>query len=127
MDLGRLLRELLATFPGLFVTAFPFRNAGGYAQMQEMIAAREGFCMPDGLPFFDYFCEIEMCTHAVHPALDAWLAMRGWYLERYDEAWYLPSRMPTDEDRAEWARLAQEAAIARIGPPTHASLDPCPF
>lgn len=126
LSLSRLLLDIRATFPKLVIELRTINRRSPGAELIWMIAASEDALMPDGNPFFLIGAAPEY-SDGVHAGFDAWLAARGWYIERYSTAWYVPTRLPTDEERAQWTLDVEECLRARIGPPTRDQLDPCPF
>jgi hypothetical protein len=126
LNLSRLLLDVRVTFPKLLVELRPISRRLPGAELIWMIAASEDALMPDGNPFF-LIGDAPEYSDGIHAGFDAWLDARGWYIERYSTAWYIPTRLPTDEERAQWLLEEAECVSARIGPPTRDQLDQCPF
>lgn len=130
VPIERLVADIRITFPKVMVErrhGIARRSPG--RELEWMICAPE--CdveMPDGNPIFSHFAEEgdEYTADGWHRAFEAWLAFRGWYLERHDESWFPPAQLPTDEERAQWAAESLAYQVATQGPPLPAHLD-CPF
>ncbi len=80
LDPQILVRQLNATFPGI-----------GARLVDHELAQQPGVCvhglamMPDGLPVFsDLFADQLEYDGTLHTGFEAWLEMRGWYVEPYD-------------------------------------------
>jgi hypothetical protein len=110
MTIDQLIADIRATFPG--VTASQRLSCMGIFD-QWMIAGEQSALFPDGLSVFcDCFGCIEAGTHdgGVHLAFAAWLENRGFYLEREDAFWFVPTRIPTAEELIEIQRKYTEGA-----------------
>lgn len=82
-----LLRDLLATYPGIH--ARPLQEFGAQGFDYGVWSGGEAE-MPDGLPIFTTLMYGEP-THdgGVHTGFLAWLELRGWYVENYDGETYM--------------------------------------
>lgn len=120
-----LLRDVRATFPLVAIDQRYVDRRSPGRELAWMIAApEEAATMADGLPMFCHWHfrdENSYNDDGWHLAFDRWLELRGWYLERYDEVWFEPAALPTDEERAQWAaeRTAYEKATQGPQLPVH--------
>lgn len=73
-----------------------------------MIGGESSAVMPDGLPVFTDCLDAETHDGGVHTGFIMWLESRGWYLERHDEFWFVPTALPTAEELAEYQRRYEE-------------------
>ena len=88
-----------------------------------MIGGESSAVMPDGLPVFsDWQHYSETHDGGVHCAFASWLEFRGWYLERHDELWFVPTALPTAEELAGYQRQYEAIAARHI-----ATSDGVPF
>jgi hypothetical protein len=100
MNIEELTADIRATFPG--VETMKRKSSTGNEHW--MLAAEEAQ-FPDGLKIF---CDCAGCHESgshdagVHLGFAAWLESRGFYLEREDEFWFVPTEIPTPEEIAEW-------------------------
>jgi hypothetical protein len=117
ISIDRLVADMRATFPKLRVRRrdASFRSPG--FELVWMIAGDDEVVMPDGQRMLDDCPDDDQYRFGVHVAFDAWLALRGWYLERHDEFWFVPAELPTDEELAQWAAERKEYEWATQGPP----------
>jgi hypothetical protein len=112
MTIDQLIADIRATFPKLAIqqrTQYTTTLTGALAWM---IGGDHEAVMPDGMQILVDASDDDHYSFGVHAAFDAWLANRGWYLERYDEFWFWPTKLPTPEEIAEW-RAAWAAAAAK--------------
>lgn len=123
MNQIELISDIRATFPMLDVMR---REMRADELKVWMVGAQQHAEMPDGLSFF---CDCAGCRESgshdngVHGAFVGWLEKRGFYLERYDEFWWVPTRLPTEEELAEWDRIQMEHHVVHSMMPDGG----CPF
>ncbi|MFL9918827.1 hypothetical protein PQR75_26285 [Paraburkholderia fungorum] len=124
MTIDELISDVRATFPNLEIQQRKQHVTTPDGELAWMIGGDHNAVMPDSLPMLidgsdepDYRC-------GVHIGFDTWLANRGWYLERNDEFWFWPTRLPTDEEMARWSADQQAYATATQGPRLPCD---CPF
>ena len=86
-----------------------------------MIGGESSVVMPDGAPVFSDDFDLETHDGGVHTGFSMWIESRGWYLERQDEFWFVPTALPTVEELAEYQRQ-YEAIAAR-----HVATEGVPF
>jgi hypothetical protein len=113
MNMDELIFDIRATFPGVIAESRQSCTGG----MHWMIGGEQHVELPDGLSVFcDCYGCIENGTHdgGVHLGFAAWLESRGFYLEREDSFWFVPTALPTEEQKAEWARQDAEAYAKHI-------------
>ena len=81
-DEAQLISELLTTFPGLHV-----RPAAEWSPMYGcgVWIGGDTVVMPDGLPIFtDLTGQADEYDGFLHTGFEAWVALRGWYIESVD-------------------------------------------
>ncbi|MDR6389192.1 hypothetical protein [Paraburkholderia phenoliruptrix] len=116
MSIDDLIADIRATFPG--VKAMKRESCTGGERW--MIGAEQATSFPDGL---SVFCDCAGCfesgTHdgGVHLAFAAWIENRGFYLEREDEFWFVPTGMPIAEEIAEWHAAYAIAHVRQAADP----------
>lgn len=121
MPIEQLVADILATFPLLEAQQ---RVGYGSDLTRWMICGEENAVMPDGLPIFRDGSEDDGYTFGAHDAFAAWLVRRGWYLERNDNWWFVPTELPTNEELAQWAAERKAYEFATQGPQLPLHLDP---
>jgi hypothetical protein len=129
MTEDKLIADIRSTFPLIDVSRRSVNRRSPGRELVWMIAAPEGKAlMVDGLPIFterinDDGERVFYDDDGWHVAFMRWLELRGWYLERHDEFWFVPAELPTDEELAQWAAERQAYAIATQGPKLPLHLD----
>lgn len=106
-----LMRDLIATFPLLTV-----RKRDGHL----MVAEIETEAL-HGQKIFNYdpydVSGDGTYPDGVHVAFEMWIMGRGFYLERQDESWWIPTPRPSIAEVAEWnAQLARSGRTAQFDP-----------
>lgn len=127
MTIDQLISDIWATFPKI---VFMEREGAMCGKRQWMICGEHSVVMPDGLPVFtDWQHYSEAGTHdgGVHCAFISWLEFRGWYLERNDEFWFVPTALPTPEEVAEYLAAYEAIAAKRSTESAGCIDDGCPF
>lgn len=112
MNIEELMQDISATFP---VIQRQLREGCLRGESVWMISNFEAD-MPDGLPVFRDGSDDETYSCAVHTGFDAWLNARGWYLEREDDFWFIPTELPTAEELAEMRAESARIETALQGP-----------
>lgn len=100
-----LAKELSITFPKLSVQHREHDN-----RHDLMIAEGENHAMPDGQRIFagDWAeWDEETFPNSVHVGFEAWLTGKGFYLERYDSFWWMPTPLYTVTEKAAFTRLVK--------------------
>lgn len=76
-------------------------------ELDMMIAEGEEEAMPDGSKIFlgDYDDYDDTHPNRVHVAFEACLLSNGFYLERYDESWWMPTPVDSATELAAYRRV----------------------
>jgi hypothetical protein len=122
MQADQMIADVRVTFPKIAVVQRTQYTTSRTGDLSWMIGGDENACMPDGLRMLDDCSDDDNYHFGVHVAFEAWLANRGWYLERYDDFWFWPFPLPTAEEMAIYTRQHAEL-LEKHG----VSLDECPF
>lgn len=127
MTKTQLVADIRVTFPKIVCME---RDDCMSGQRKWMISGEQSVVMPDGLPAFsDWQHYSEMDTHddGVHCGFANWLEYRGWYLEREDAFWFVPTPMPSAEELEEYRRQCEAIAASYAAENIDRLLDEVPF
>ncbi len=111
MTKAQLIADIRATFPTIRTV---MREECISKLSTWMVGGESSVVMPDGLPIFSDHLDPETHDEGVHTGFNAWIESRGWYLERHDEFWFVPTALPTVEELAEYRRQYEAIAARHI-------------